>query len=35
MRKKKIMVVDDEENLIILVKALLEDAGYEVITANN
>jgi len=31
----KIMVVDDEENLLVLVKAILEQEGYEVITAEN
>ncbi len=29
--KKKIMIVDDEEDLIELVKAILERAGFEVI----
>jgi len=33
MPKKKIMVVDDEENLLELVKAILENEGFEVITA--
>jgi CheY-like chemotaxis protein len=33
MVKKKIMVVDDEESLIELVKAVLEQEGYEIITA--
>lgn len=32
---KKIMVVDDEESLIELVKAILENEGYEVISAMN
>jgi two-component system alkaline phosphatase synthesis response regulator PhoP len=35
MAKKKIMTVDDEGNLIELVKAILEAEGYEVITASN
>jgi CheY-like chemotaxis protein len=35
MAKKKIMVVDDEENLIELVKAILETEGFDVITAYN
>jgi CheY-like chemotaxis protein len=35
MNKKKIMVVDDEENLVELVKKLLEQEGYEVVTALN
>lgn len=35
MVKKKIMTVDDEENLVELVKAILEAEGYEVITASN
>ena len=32
---KKIMVVDDEESLIELVRAILENEGYEVISAMN
>jgi len=32
---KKIMVVDDEENLLELVKTLLEQEGFEVITASS
>ena len=32
---KTVMVVDDEENLRILVKSLLENQGYEVVTAVN
>lgn len=35
MAKKKIMVVDDEENLVELVKAILENEGFEVITASD
>jgi CheY-like chemotaxis protein len=31
--KKKIMIVDDEENLVELVKAIFESEGYEVIPA--
>ncbi|MEM5834263.1 MAG: response regulator [Candidatus Aenigmatarchaeota archaeon] len=31
--KKKIMIVDDEENLVELVKAIFEREGYEVIPA--
>lgn len=31
--KKKIMIVDDEENLVELVKAIFEQEGYEVIPA--
>ena len=31
MKKKKVMIVDDEENLVELVKVLLEREGYEVI----
>jgi len=31
--KKKVMIVDDEESLVELVKAILEEEGYEVITA--
>lgn len=33
MGKKKIMVVDDEESLIELVSAVMEEENYEVITA--
>ena len=32
---QKIMIVDDEPNLVELVKAVLESEGYEVITAAN
>ncbi len=32
---KKIMVVDDEENLLELVKTLLEQEGFEVVTASS
>jgi two-component system alkaline phosphatase synthesis response regulator PhoP len=35
MAKKKIMVVDDEENLVELVKAILEVEGYDILTASN
>lgn len=35
MAKKKIMIVDDEESLIELVRAIMEQEGYEVITAMN
>lgn len=35
MEKKKIMIVDDEESLVELVKALLEREGFEVIEAYN
>ncbi len=35
MAKKKIMVVDDEENILELVKAILEQEGFEVIYVNN
>ncbi len=31
----KILVVDDEKNILMLYKAELEDEGYEVITANS
>jgi len=31
--KKKIMIVDDEEGIVELVTAILEEEGYEVITA--
>ena len=32
---KKILIVDDERVFIDIVKALLEDSGYKVITAND
>ncbi len=35
MKKEKILVVDDEEYIIELIKFNLESAGYEVFTANN
>ncbi|MEM5871249.1 MAG: response regulator [Candidatus Aenigmatarchaeota archaeon] len=35
MVKKKIMIVDDEANLRELVSAILEQEGYEVITAED
>ena len=35
MGKKKIMIVDDEDNLIELVTAILEQEGYEVIPASS
>ncbi len=35
MEKKRILVVDDEENIRILYKEELEDEGYEVITASD
>jgi len=35
MSKKKIMIVDDEESLVELVKAILEREGFEVIPAYN
>lgn len=35
MAKKKIMVVDDEENLLELVKAVLEEEGFEVIDVSS
>jgi two-component system alkaline phosphatase synthesis response regulator PhoP len=31
----KIMVVDDEENIVKIVKTMLESAGHDVITANS
>jgi DNA-binding response OmpR family regulator len=31
----KIMVVDDEKNILMLYKSELEDEGYEVVTANS
>ncbi|MGC8938078.1 MAG: response regulator, partial [Thermodesulfovibrio sp.] len=31
----KILVVDDEKNILMLYKAELEDEGYKVITANS
>lgn len=35
MARKKIMVVDDEESLVELVKAILKEEGYEVMAAMN
>ncbi|MFH0956401.1 MAG: response regulator [Candidatus Aenigmatarchaeota archaeon] len=35
MPKKKVLVVDDEENILELVRAVLEAAGYEVATADS
>jgi len=35
MSEKKILVVDDEADLIAYLSALLKDAGYAVVTANN
>ncbi|MCK5014688.1 MAG: response regulator [Candidatus Omnitrophica bacterium] len=35
MSKKKILIVDDEIELVELVKIRLETSGYEVITANS
>ncbi len=34
-KKKKIMVVDDEENLLILIRDLLDSKGFDVVTAGN
>ncbi len=31
----KILVVDDEKSLVELLKLVLDDLGYEVLTANN
>jgi CheY-like chemotaxis protein len=35
MTKTKIMIVDDEKDIRILLKNILKDEGYEVITAND
>lgn len=35
MQKEKVLVVDDEEHIVELIKFNLESAGYEVFTANN
>ena len=35
MSEKKILVVDDEADVIAYLSAMLKDAGYEVATANN
>lgn len=35
MPKKKILVVDDEQEIVTLMRSRLEANGYEVITANN
>ena len=34
-RSKKIMIVDDEEGLLVLLRQALEERGYEVATAAN
>jgi CheY-like chemotaxis protein len=34
-RKKKIMVVDDEENILILVRDLLASKGFDIVTAGD
>ena len=33
--KKKVLVVDDEEDIRLYISALLQDNGYEIITAEN
>ena len=35
MAKEKILIVDDEENILELLNFNLKNAGYEVYTANN
>ncbi|MCR4943419.1 MAG: response regulator transcription factor [Clostridium sp.] len=35
MAEKKVLIVDDEEHIIELIKFNLESQGYEIITANN
>ena len=35
MRKKRIMIVDDEPDFVEMIRLRLEANGYEVITANN
>ncbi len=34
-KKKKIMVVDDEENLLVLIRDLLVSRGFDIVTATN
>jgi DNA-binding response OmpR family regulator len=34
-KKKKIMIVDDEENLLILIRDLLASKGFDIVTAGN
>lgn len=34
-KKKKIMVVDDEENLLILIRDMLDSNGFDTVTAGN
>lgn len=33
--KKKILLIDDDKDLLLAYKVLIENSGYEVITANN
>lgn len=33
--KKTVLVIDDEEDLLVIVKTALKQEGYEVVTANN
>lgn len=35
MKKKKILVVDDEQHIVRIIQVNLEQAGYDVITASN
>ncbi len=35
MSKKRILIVDDEETILILIESLLKTEGFDVITANN
>ena len=34
-RKKKVMFVDDQEHILLLVRQILEDEGYKVVTAKS
>jgi len=35
MEKKKILIVDDDKDLLIAIQAILENKSYHVVTANN
>ena len=34
-KKKKIMIVDDEENLLVLIRDLLDSEDFDIVTASN
>ena len=33
--KKKVLVIDDENDILLIIKSALHEEGYEVVTANN